>query len=505
MRIYVWTILFGCVLLAPAAWGQGNPGNGTVTDTSTLAEIDTYNTTSVTQQVNTRQVELKARMQGGAYLFDQTYNVAFTDPSIAAAITQAKNLLTNAGALSFTGPTQLSSSQSLVSSVINTVQTGSQLTNALVYTTTYLGPQTIFIGSHGICQSYNALDLVPSQLTGCSLPGTSFVIAAGGEDLDTFEVRLVTISQTVTTTNTTLTSQVYEIDGFTSSFGPCDVNQDGKTNVHAQDMVNEALGVTSPANDLNGDGVANVVDLLIVMNAALNLGCSASTDKPATVPAITAVVNAANFHSGPISPGEVVALLGTGLGSNGVQVLFDGTPAHLTYIGATQINCVVPYEVSGKGNPVVQVRHQGGSSIPFPLTTIAATPALFTAEGSGAGPAAALNQDGSFNSPTNPAARGSTVVLFMTGEGQTSPPGVTGRVTALSGRTPQPLLPVAVLIGDQPASVTFYGEVPGVISGVMQLHVQIPSNVPPGDLPVSVSVGGNAVRVNELETLFLSI
>jgi uncharacterized protein (TIGR03437 family) len=94
----------------------------------------------------------------------------------------------------------------------------------------------------------------------------------------------------------------------------------------------------------------------------------------------------------------------------------------------------------------------------------------------------------------------------MTGEGQTSPPGVTGRVTAASsGRTPQPVLPVAVLIGDQPASVTFYGEAPGVVSGVMQLHVQIPSNVRPGEVPVSVSVGGNAVRVNELETLFLSI
>jgi hypothetical protein len=113
--------------------------------TDSVAEVDTYNTTSVTQQVNTYQVELKARMQGGAYLFDQTYSVAFTDPSIAAAIVQAKNLLTNAGAVSLTGPTQLSSNQSLVSSLINTVQTGTQTTNALVQTTAYIGPQTISI------------------------------------------------------------------------------------------------------------------------------------------------------------------------------------------------------------------------------------------------------------------------------------------------------------------------------------------------------------------------
>jgi uncharacterized protein (TIGR03437 family) len=84
------------------------------------------------------------------------------------------------------------------------------------------------------------------------------------------------------------------------------------------------------------------------------------------------------------------------------------------------------------------------------------------------------------------------VVFFVTAEGQTWPQGVTGKITAMSDRTPQPVLPVAVLIGGQPASVTFHGEAPGVISGVMQLSVRIPSNVPAGDLPVSVSVGGNS-------------
>jgi uncharacterized protein (TIGR03437 family) len=224
------------------------------------------------------------------------------------------------------------------------------------------------------------------------------------------------------------------------------------------------------------------------------------------------VVNAGNFQSGPISPGEIVTLGGTGLGPStpaglslgldgkpakfgGVQVLFDGTPAPLTYVSATQINCVVPYEVPGKGNPYVQVNYQGQMSSPFPLTSIATNPALFTANGSGGGPAVALNQDLSYNSPTNPAAKGSTLVLFMTGEGQTSPHGVTGRVTTVSSTpplTPQPVLPVRVLIGGQSASVEFYGEAPGLVSGVMQLNVRIPSNVPPGDLPISVFVGGNS-------------
>jgi uncharacterized protein (TIGR03437 family) len=51
---------------------------------------------------------------------------------------------------------------------------------------------------------------------------------------------------------------------------------------------------------------------------------------------------------------------------------------------------------------------------------------------------------------------------------------------------------VAVLIGGQPASVAFYGEAPGLVSGVMQLNVQIPANAASGNLPISVSVGGNS-------------
>jgi hypothetical protein len=188
-----------------------------VTVTDALAEVDTYITTSATQQVNTFQTELKARVQGGSYLFDQTYSVAFTDPSFAAHITQAKGVLTGAGAVSFTGPTQLSSNQSTTSST-STVQTESQSTGSVV-TTAYLGPQTIYVGNLGICSTV-AIAQAASQTNGCSISGTLFPIAAGQEDFNTLEVNQVTISQTATTTNTTLTSQVYEIDGFGAGAAP---------------------------------------------------------------------------------------------------------------------------------------------------------------------------------------------------------------------------------------------------------------------------------------------
>jgi len=83
----------------------------------------------------------------------------------------------------------------------------------------------------------------------------------------------------------------------------------------------------------------------------------------------------------------------------------------------------------------------------------------------------------------------------MTGEGQTNPAGVTGKVTTVSATpplTPAPLLPVSVLIGGQPAAaIPFFGEAPGLVSGVLQLNVTIPNNVGTGDLPIVVSVGSN--------------
>jgi uncharacterized protein (TIGR03437 family) len=234
---------------------------------------------------------------------------------------------------------------------------------------------------------------------------------------------------------------------------------------------------------------------------------------PLPLPTITAVVNAASFQSGPISPGEIITIGGTALGPStsvglaldpngkvstqvgGVQVLFSGFPAPLAYVSSTQINAVVPYEVQGLLSPFVQVKYAGQSSNAFSLAPAVAAPAVFTFNGSGMGPAAAMNQDGSYNAPNNPAPKGSYLVLYMTGEGQTAPQGMTGKVTTVSVTpplTPQPLLMVTVLIGGQPASVAFYGEAPSFVSGVMQLNVQIPANVQSGDLPILVSIGGSS-------------
>jgi uncharacterized protein (TIGR03437 family) len=106
----------------------------------------------------------------------------------------------------------------------------------------------------------------------------------------------------------------------------------------------------------------------------------------------------------------------------------------------------------------------------------------------------AENADTTLNSATNPAARGSVVTFYETGEGQTVPPGVDGAIaTTANGKTPPvPAQKVSVTIGGQPAVVTYAGGAPGFPAGLMQVNVVIPSGTPTG-VPVAVviTVGPN--------------
>ena len=230
------------------------------------------------------------------------------------------------------------------------------------------------------------------------------------------------------------------------------------------------------------------------------------------LPTITQVTNAASYATGSISPGEIITLFGTDLGPAtpaglaldgtgkvstalaGVQVLVNGYPSPMIYASNTQISAVVPYEVAQFASANVLVKYLGQTSngIATPVTTT--VPGLFTQNASGTGPGAILNQNASVNSPANPAARGDIVVVYMTGEGQTSPAGVTGKVTTVSAApplTPAPLLPISILIGGQPATYSFAGEAPGFVSGVMQLNLTIPQATASGAQSIVVSIGGH--------------
>jgi uncharacterized protein (TIGR03437 family) len=223
------------------------------------------------------------------------------------------------------------------------------------------------------------------------------------------------------------------------------------------------------------------------------------------VPVVKAVVQSASYVQG-VAPGVLVTIFGTGLGGstaqyltldsnglvseslNGLRVLFNGIPAPMINSVGSQCSAVAPYFVGNLTTVNVQVEYQGNRSAALTVPVVASVPGVFTANAQGTGQASALNQDGTINSATAPAARGSIVTLYLTGEGQTNPPGYDGKVTA--SILPKPLLPVSVSIGGVNASVQYAGEAPGLVSGVMQINVTVPSSIAASvSTPVVVTVG----------------
>src|SRR5258708_28515535 len=124
------------------------------------------------------------------------------------------------------------------------------------------------------------------------------------------------------------------------------------------------------------------------------------------------VVNAGRLAIGPVARGEIVTIYGSGFDAKPLQVMFDGNAGQVFFANATQINARAP-SVLTPGSTVGVSMMSGQTPIAGAVVDVtAAAPGLFTLAGSGIGPAAALNQDLTLNSVSNPAARGSIVVLF---------------------------------------------------------------------------------------------
>ncbi len=162
------------------------------------------------------------------------------------------------------------------------------------------------------------------------------------------------------------------------------------------------------------------------------------------------------------------------------EVHINGQPAPLFYVSPTQINFMVPTSAPVSGTVELEIVRKStgqvvaGGSLPMDR----ASPALFTVSGTGGGQVAALNQDNTVNSEENPAARGSIIQLFGTGQGVV--PGAPPDGEAPSGQIQTDVKPrVIVNTGfvDE-ADVVFSGLAPGLV-GVWQINVRIPMTVPP--------------------------
>jgi len=182
------------------------------------------------------------------------------------------------------------------------------------------------------------------------------------------------------------------------------------------------------------------------------------------------IVNAASMLPGPIAPGMLVAIRGTGLGAAqlpAIQVLFGSVAGAILSASDTQLLVQVPPQLS-TGVVDIDVRNSGNSlGVVQSVAVVDAAPALFA---DSTGHAAAINEDGTLNSASNPAARGSIILLYGTGIG-------------VSGQT------VTVQISGISSEVLYAGTVAGE-PGLFQINARVPAGyVAPGILSVIVNVG----------------
>ena len=222
-------------------------------------------------------------------------------------------------------------------------------------------------------------------------------------------------------------------------------------------------------------------------------------------PVLTAVTNAASYSAAEISPGSLITIFGSSLAPitgnasfvplpmsiADTSVTVNGIPAPVLFESPTQINAQLPWEIP-VGTATVVVRTRGASSLPMSIAVQAAAPGLFTDEG---GNAAALNADGSVNSKAHPAAAGSSISIFFTGQGAVTT-AIDDGAAPVAGQVDSALAKVSVVIGGSPAQVEFAGLAP-LYPGVGQINLKVPA-LASGMYPLTVLIAGRASNAAQL-------
>jgi uncharacterized protein (TIGR03437 family) len=209
------------------------------------------------------------------------------------------------------------------------------------------------------------------------------------------------------------------------------------------------------------------------------------------------VVDAGGFQPGPVAPGSLVAIFGSGLAPEAIlafrapwpkvlsntSVLVNGVAAPVAFVSPTQINAQVPYETKSGQAAVTVV---AGSRVlpPVAVTVQPIAPGLFV---DSQHHVLAQNQDGTLNSAVHPAAPETLLTVYLTGQGTLSTPIADG-AAAPAGYLIIPEGFVAATIGGQSVAVLGVSMSTKLV-GVLEVTIATPS-LGPGEKLLSVGING---------------
>lgn len=274
----------------------------------------------------------------------------------------------------------------------------------------------------------------------------------------------------------------------------------------------------SPDGRATAEGLSRPVAVLADRNGMIYVGDSGNNRVVQYLkPAVT--VSAATFEAGAgVAAGSISSIFGFGLtpetaaastvplpialGGSTVEIGDEGKNVPLVFASPGQLNVQIPPSTP-VGIQNLWVRNAetdeliGGGRVGVTATR----PGLFTFSQDGTGLAIAVNEDGSINSPENPAPLGSVVILYGTGQGPTSPIVADGEAPpagVLANTVAQPTSQavecaqsgfMCVLVGNKVAETLFSGLAPGFV-GLWQINVRMPAD--------EDFLAGPAVRVKVL-------
>jgi len=179
------------------------------------------------------------------------------------------------------------------------------------------------------------------------------------------------------------------------------------------------------------------------------------------------VGNAASFTYGAVTPGSYAVIFGLNL--QNATVTFNGVPATVIFTNATQINAIVPSNLTGQANAAVVAT----ASLNGVLTPSNSFNVSLPLNSMGIFQPGIVNADGSVNSATHPATRGNYVSIYLTG------------LTLIGGNTTGTVTANFGTLTNQP---TLFAGAQGTFPALDQVNVTVPSALPTTPNPVQIQV-----------------
>jgi uncharacterized protein (TIGR03437 family) len=215
--------------------------------------------------------------------------------------------------------------------------------------------------------------------------------------------------------------------------------------------------------------VAPIYDAASIVNAADNQSGMLAANAIGTIYGANLAYSTAAITQNDIHGGVLPTVLGT----SETQVFVNNYPADLYYVSPTQINFLVPPNLTPQ-SAVVQVVIDGLAGPAIQLTLSPAAPGLFQLDLQNA---VATEADGSVLTLASPAKPGDIVILYATGLGEVTPPAIYGQLPTAAA----PLVAganLAILLDGlavDPSAIYYAGVAPG-FAGLYQINVTLPAS-----------------------------